>query len=185
MSALCSNVSWDIKTSYGIWGPSLKHCPIPCKIFGIPRPLSCNTYSRALLPKIKVPTNFQNILREWYCLLGSDQPALLVHVTSELGDTRAKLGSVRNTETPGLPWCLSGKESACQCRRWRFNPWARKTPWRRKWQPTPVFLPEKSYGQRSLVGYSPWVCKRVGHNLATKQQETQRLTGNMQSANHR
>ena len=34
--------------------------------------------------------------------------------------------------------------------------WVRKIPWRRKWQPTPLFLPEKSHGQRSLVGYSPW-----------------------------
>ena len=47
----------------------------------------------------------------------------------------------------------------------------RKVPWRRKWQPTPVFLPRKSHGQRSLVGYSPWGCKRVGHDLATKQQQ--------------
>ena len=36
-----------------------------------------------------------------------------------------------------------------------FNPWVGKTPWRREWQPTPVFLLEKSHGQRSLVGYSP------------------------------
>ena len=35
------------------------------------------------------------------------------------------------------------------------DPCVRKIPWRRKWQPTPVFLPGKSYGQRSLVGYSP------------------------------
>ena len=41
--------------------------------------------------------------------------------------------------------------------------------WRRKWQPTPVFLPGKSHGQRSLASYSPWGHKRVGHNLATKQ----------------
>ena len=46
-------------------------------------------------------------------------------------------------------------ESACQCRRLRFDPWVRKTPWRRKWQPTPVFLPGESHGQSSLVGYSP------------------------------
>jgi len=32
-------------------------------------------------------------------------------------------------------------------------------PWRRKWQPTAVFLPEKSHGQKSLVGYNPWVFK--------------------------
>ena len=40
-----------------------------------------------------------------------------------------------------------------------FDPWVRKIPWRRRWQPTPVFLPGKSHGQRSLVGYSPWGCK--------------------------
>ena len=38
-----------------------------------------------------------------------------------------------------------------------FYPWVRKIPWRMKWQPTPVFLPGESRGQRSLVGYSPWV----------------------------
>ena len=46
----------------------------------------------------------------------------------------------------GLPRWLSGKESACQCRRLGFNPWVRKIPWRRKWQPTPVFLPRKPHG---------------------------------------
>ena len=55
----------------------------------------------------------------------------------------------------GLPWWLGGKESICQCRRRRFNPWVEKTPWRRKWQPASVFLPGKSHGQRSLTGYSP------------------------------
>ena len=38
----------------------------------------------------------------------------------------------------------------------RFDPWVGKIPWRRKWQPTPVFLPGKSHGQQSLAGYSPW-----------------------------
>ena len=49
----------------------------------------------------------------------------------------------------------------------RVRSWVGKIPWRRKWQPTPVFLPWKSHGQRSLVGYSPWGCKRVRHNLLT------------------
>ena len=52
-----------------------------------------------------------------------------------------------------------GKESTYQCRRchWhRFDPWIRKLQWSRKWQPTPVFLPGKSHGQRSLACYSPW-----------------------------
>ena len=71
----------------------------------------------------------------------------------------------------GLPWWLSGKESACQCRRLRFDCWVEKTPWRRKQQPTPIFLPGKSHGQRSLVDYSVWGFKRVGHDLVTKQQQ--------------
>ena len=57
----------------------------------------------------------------------------------------------------GLPWWLSGKESACNpgaagdC----FDPWVRKIPWRREWQPTPVFLPREAPGQRRPSGYSP------------------------------
>ena len=51
---------------------------------------------------------------------------------------------------------LVAKESACQCRKHEFDPWIGKIPWKRKWQPIPVFLPGKSHGQRSLVGYSPW-----------------------------
>ena len=71
----------------------------------------------------------------------------------------------------GLPWWLSGKESTCQCRRCGFKPWVGKMPWRRKWQPTPILFPGKSHGQRSLTGYRPWGCRRVRHNLATKQQQ--------------
>ena len=56
-----------------------------------------------------------------------------------------------------LKWQFSDKESACRCRRRRrckFDPWIRKIPWRRKWQPSLVFLPGGSPGQRSLAGYS-------------------------------
>ena len=55
----------------------------------------------------------------------------------------------------GLPRWLSVKESTYQCRRCRLDPLVRKIPW----QPTPVFLPRKFHGQRSLVGYSLWGCK--------------------------
>jgi len=54
----------------------------------------------------------------------------------------------------GFPGGASGKEPTCRCRRpkvHRFNPWVGKVPWRRSWQPTPVFLPEESHGQRNLV----------------------------------
>ena len=62
----------------------------------------------------------------------------------------------------GLPRWLAGKESAYQSRRPRFDPRVGKIPWRRQWQPIPVFSPGKSHGQRGLVGYSSRGCKRVG-----------------------
>ena len=65
----------------------------------------------------------------------------------------------------GFPGGFSGKESICQCKRHKrlgFNSWVGKIPWRRKWQPTPVFLPGEFYGQRSLVGYSPRDYKELG-----------------------
>ena len=63
----------------------------------------------------------------------------------------------------GFPIRARGKELACQCRRHkrcRFHLWFGKIPWRRAGQPTPVFLPGESHGQRSLAGYSPWGHKK-------------------------
>ena len=62
------------------------------------------------------------------------------------------------TTRKGFPGGASGKETTCHCRRHKrhgFDPWVGKMPWRRAWQPTPIFLPGESHGQRSLVGYSP------------------------------
>ena len=72
-------------------------------------------------------------------------------------------------------WWLSGKESTCQCMRQGFDPWVRKIPWRRKWHPTPVFLPGKSHGQRSLVGFSPWGHQESGTVEVTARAHTQDL----------
>ena len=55
-----------------------------------------------------------------------------------------------------LPWWLSQERVCLQWRRLRFNTWVRKIPWRRQWQPTPVFLSRESHWQRNLAGYSPW-----------------------------
>ena len=54
--------------------------------------------------------------------------------------------------THGLPRWFSGKEFTCQYRKGGFDPWVRKISWRSKWQTTPVLLPGKSHGQRSLGG---------------------------------
>ena len=54
-----------------------------------------------------------------------------------------------------FPSGSDGKASCLQCGRPGFDPWVEKILWRRKWQPTPVFLPGEAHGQRSLAGYSP------------------------------
>ena len=92
----------------------------------------------------------------------------------ELNKTTGKslksgLGLLTVIEIKALSWWLSGSviwtcfslvaqivEICLQCRRPGFDPWLRKIPWRREWQPIPVFLSGKSHGYRSLAGYSPW-----------------------------
>ena len=66
----------------------------------------------------------------------------------------------------GIPWWLRGESVCPQCGRPGFDSWVRKIPWKRKWQPTPVFSPGESHGWRSLMGYSPRG-RRVGHDWAT------------------
>ena len=86
--------------------------------------------------------------------------------THTLNDTIDQAGTF--VSFPGGP---SGKEPTCQCRRSKrpkFSPWVGKIPWRRAWKPTPVFLPGKFHGQRSLVGYSPWGHKESDTTKATE-----------------
>ena len=68
----------------------------------------------------------------------------------------------------GLPRWYSGKESACQRRRHGFHSWVRNIPWRRIWQPTPVFLPGKSSWTEEPGGGQSTGSQRVGHNWATE-----------------
>jgi len=66
----------------------------------------------------------------------------------------------------GFPGGASGKEPSYQhrrCKRCQFDSRVRKIPWRRAWQPTPIFMFRESHGQRSLEGYSPWN-HRVGQD---------------------
>ena len=68
-------------------------------------------------------------------------------------------GIKTNKITKVLPWWLRCWRIHLQFRRPWFDLWDREIPWRRKWQPTVLFLPGKSHGQRNLAGYSPWGCK--------------------------
>ena len=58
-------------------------------------------------------------------------------------------------------WSFSFSIIPSRDRKYRFNPWFGKIPWRRKWQPTSVFLPGKFHGQRNLEGHSPWGHKEL------------------------
>ena len=81
-----------------------------------------------------------------------------------------RTGSISHVLLSGFPGGASGKEPACQRRRHKrrgFDPWVGKVPWRRSRQPTPVFLPGESHGQRSLAGYSPWGRKESDTTEAT------------------
>ena len=74
-----------------------------------------------------------------------------------------------------LPRGLFDKESTCHHRRHGFSPCVGKIPWRWEWQPTPVFLPGESHGQRSLVGYCPWGHKESGTTEHILQDEVKSL----------
>ena len=62
---------------------------------------------------------------------------------------------------PGFLGSSNSKEFCLQCGRPGFDPWVRKIPWRRTWQPTPVFLSGEFHRQRNLVDCSPWGCKEL------------------------
>ena len=77
----------------------------------------------------------------------------------------------QNINPLGLPWWLRWYSICLQRGRLRFDSWVGKIPWRRKWQPTPVLLPGKSHGRRSIVGYSPW-----GHKESDTTKQLHSLT---------
>ena len=81
---------------------------------------------------------------------------------SSCGGSEPSIPQRDGSGSPGVTWGfpggVNGEESTHQCRRHKrggYDPWVRRIPWRRAWQPTPVFLPGESHGQRSLVGCSP------------------------------
>ena len=90
---------------------------------------------------------------------GTEEPGRLPSLGSHrVGHDRSNLAAVAAASG------MSGKESSCQCRRHKrreFDLWVGKISQRRKWQPTPVFLPGKFHGQRCLMGYSLWGRKEL------------------------
>ena len=84
---------------------------------------------------------------------------------------RTQTGKLRTTVSEGasqvVPVVKNPPANARDIRDPSSIPGSGRFPWRKKWQPTPVFLPRESHGQRSLVGYSPWGCKESDTTEAT------------------
>ena len=115
-----------------------------------------------------LPSSSLKYIWKWDCM---HQGLVKIHNVSGYSVVQQTLMSTCNNMPGGLLSWISSKEFACQGRRHkrcRFDPWVGKIPWRRERQPTPVFLPEKSHGQGSLVGYRPRGHKRVGHDWAAE-----------------
>ena len=98
-------------------------------------------------------------------LVSSGHIAMLKNIQVLLERKREKLMLVGSK---GFPWRLRWERICLQCRKCGFDSWVGQIPWRRAWQPSRVFLPGKSRGQRSLAGCGPWDCKELNTPEATE-----------------
>ena len=110
--------------------------------------------------------SWQNFVNLWPALFCTPRPNLPVTPRSSWLPTFEFQSSIMERTSfwvllleslVGFPGGSNGKNSPAM-----QDPWVRKTPWKRKWQPTPVILPGEFHEQRSLAGYSPWDCKESG-----------------------
>ena len=104
----------------------------------------------------------ENLPRTWVdsrgkgCLLGEAAWGNRQTQTMAQGGLSFNVWSATYWGFHGSSEAKKKKKNTYQCRRRGFDHWIGNIPWKRKWQFTPVFLPGKSHGQRSVVGYSPW-----------------------------
>ena len=119
---------------------------------------ACNAGDPGSIPGLgRSPGEGHNNPFQYSCLENSmDRRAFhaIVHAVTN-SPTRLSDFTFHSQVVLRFPWWLVAKEFGCQYRRCGFNLWVMKIPWRRKWKTTPVSLPGKSHGQRSLVGCSP------------------------------
>ena len=169
-------INWNQPSAFQVFSFSLLFIPCP------PDSLSPSCFTRFPNNSTSLPFffffNLGALLLLWHSLPFKNTTSI---VWFTLYLMRGDWGSERSTRKHryyngrGLPWWLSSKESAYQCRRCKrrgLDPWSGRISWRRKWQPTPVFLPGIFHWQRSLVGYSPWGQKEPDTTEATQHTHT-------------
>ena len=100
--------------------------------------------------------NNVNTIYEFLTLTSTDRKRTNVFIDKD------KDVNLTNIDNKGASLVAQMVKSLPAMQETQFDPWVRKIPWRREWQPTPVFLPGKSHGRSCLAGYSPWI-HRVGH----------------------
>ena len=107
--------------------------------------LRCHRCSNCIWPPCT-----ESCYRVWVFFLCSDtKVSLILDKELYLLDFKSSCEGVGPRSRAGFPWWLSHKESNCQCRRRRFNPWVMKISWGRKWQSTPVLMPEHSMNRET------------------------------------
>ena len=111
------------------------------------------------------------------CIMDSFCCATETNTTLYINYTLTKINLEKKQQHWWMQW-LRQWRICLQCGRPGFDSWVRKIPWRREWQPTPIFLPGESHEQRSLVGYHPWGHKESDtftfKNDQTKWSQTQK-----------
>ena len=110
-------------------------------------------------PEVKEVTDPQRSTREFVRIVWLSYIFTIAVVIYHMHSSKCIQLHTKRVYLVALRWRIH-----LQCRRWGFDPWVGKIPLRRAWQPTPVFLPGESHGQRSLVGYSPLGSQRVRHD---------------------
>ena len=98
----------------------------------------------------------KTILKKKKCKKAKQLSEDVMQIAEKRREAKRKGKEERYRHLKGFPGGSDGKASDCNAGDLKFDPWVGKVPWRRKWQPTPVFLPGKSQGQRTLVGCSSW-----------------------------
>ena len=154
-----------------MYRPCFVYLFIVCRLLGCSPPLAVvnDAAGNVVLFEALVPVPFSTLPEGW-CRKWDGWTISLYYsckFSMRLKLHKNKLPQKIRISLEGLPWWLIGKESTCQWGRRRFDPWSRKIPWKKKWQPTPLFLPGNPVG-----GGAWWA---TVHRVAKESDMTERL----------